>query len=125
MTLERLAFITVFVISRMIDSNRLDRTASRIGSNFAGFLALPDRAIGRFSAFELGVFSDGGYRPHKRKRRRRPFNHRTSRSQNEYEVNIIFATQATAGTRSGDRSDLFEGDAFGPWAAGAVRHDYV
>ena len=32
MTLDRLAFMTVLVISRMIDSNRFDRTASRIGS---------------------------------------------------------------------------------------------
>ena len=33
MTLDRLAFMTVLVISRMIDSKRLDSTASRIGSN--------------------------------------------------------------------------------------------
>src|ERR1700674_3565459 len=32
MTLERLAFMTVLVISRMMDSIRLDSTARRIGS---------------------------------------------------------------------------------------------
>src|SRR5438105_89080 len=41
MTLERLAFITVLVISRMIDSIRLDSTDSRIGSKLS---ALRDRA---------------------------------------------------------------------------------
>src|SRR5258707_2472575 len=35
MTLERLAFITVLVISRMIDSIRLDSTDSRIGSKLS------------------------------------------------------------------------------------------
>src|SRR5512145_494693 len=34
-TLDRLAFMTVLVISRMMDSNRFDRTASRIGSKLA------------------------------------------------------------------------------------------
>jgi hypothetical protein len=34
-TLDRLAFMTVLVISRMIDSNRFDRTASKIGSKSA------------------------------------------------------------------------------------------
>jgi hypothetical protein len=33
-TPERLAFMTVFTISRVIASNRLDRTASRNGSIF-------------------------------------------------------------------------------------------
>lgn len=33
MTLERLAFMTVLVISRMIDSKRFESTASRTGSN--------------------------------------------------------------------------------------------
>src|SRR6185369_5418815 len=42
MTLERLAFITVLVISRMIDSIRLDSTDSRIGSKLS---ALRDRAL--------------------------------------------------------------------------------
>src|SRR5215470_17588505 len=41
-TLDRLAFITVLVISRMIDSIRLDSTESRIGSKLS---ALRDRAL--------------------------------------------------------------------------------
>src|SRR5258706_16377065 len=46
MTLERLAFITVLVISRMIDSIRLDSTDSRIGSKLS---ALRDRALAGFT----------------------------------------------------------------------------
>src|SRR5258706_15972767 len=77
-TLERLAFITVLVISRMIDSIRLDSTDSRIGSKLSALgdraptglaLTLVAKLMGRGSSASFGRiwksarFCDHGCRP--------------------------------------------------------------
>src|SRR5258708_4451202 len=66
MTLERLAFITVLVISRMIDSIRLDSTDSRIGSKLSALMDRPPAGLALTLVAKLmggasSSASSGGY----------------------------------------------------------------
>jgi hypothetical protein len=55
MTLERLAFMTVLVISRMIDSIRLEITDSRMGSKVSTWVGPPPSQSQTTEVFLVGL----------------------------------------------------------------------